>query len=161
MSIVVSDTGVLISLIHINKLFLIEEIFGKFFIAEAVWNELNNYDNPEFDKSKLATLKSKIRKISSKNYLSLVMDLGESESVILYDELNADFLLIDDNKARIVAELLSVKCIGTLGLLIKAKRKGLIAKLRPIFFDFSKYGRYFSTELVNQILEMEGEERLG
>ena len=63
----------------------------------------------------------------------MIMDFGESESVILYQELQADFLLIDDNKARIVAESLDVNCIGSIGLLIKAKQKGLITELKPIF----------------------------
>jgi hypothetical protein len=46
------------------------------------------------------------------------MDYGESESVILYQELNANYLLIDDQKARLMAESLGVNCIGSVGLLI-------------------------------------------
>ena len=34
--------------------------------------------------------------ISGFNELSFLMDYGESESVILYKEMDADFLLIDD-----------------------------------------------------------------
>ena len=60
------------------------------------------------------------------------MDYGESESVILYGELNADFLLIDDQKAREIAESLELNCIGTVGLLIKAKRLGMLPELKPI-----------------------------
>jgi uncharacterized protein len=115
MKVVVADTGVIISLIHINQLDLIEKIFVDYYIADAVWIELNNYDNPDFDKSQLKKLTSKVVQIHSKNHLSMVMDYGESESVILYEELNADYLLIDDNKARLVAESLNVNCIGTLG----------------------------------------------
>ncbi len=37
--------------------------------------------------------------------LSFLLDYGESESIILYNELQADFLLIDDKKARNIAEL--------------------------------------------------------
>jgi len=64
------------------------------------------------------------------------MDYGESESVILYKELNADFLLIDDKKARMIAENYNVNCIGTLGLLSIAKDKGLVTDLRSLFVDF-------------------------
>jgi len=39
------------------------------------------------------------------------MDYGESEPVILYGEIGADYLLIDDSKARKVAESLGVKCV--------------------------------------------------
>ncbi len=49
MKVVIADTGALISLIHIGQLDLIEDVFGDYYIAKAVWNELNNYDNPDFD----------------------------------------------------------------------------------------------------------------
>ncbi len=47
MKVVVADTGVIISLVHIGQLHLIEKIFGDFYITEAVWLELNRYDNPD------------------------------------------------------------------------------------------------------------------
>ena len=85
------------------------------------------------------------------------MDQGESESVILYKELNADFLLIDDKKARKIAENFDIKCIGTLGILSVAKDKGLIDDLRPIFKTFLQNDRYYSIELLNKLLERHNE----
>lgn len=160
MKVVIADTGVIISLIHINQLALIEKIFDEIYIAEAVWIELNNYDNPSFNKLKLEELKSKVVKIQSRNRLSMVMDYGESESVILYDEMNADYLLIDDNKARLIAESLNVNCIGTLGILLKAKQEGFIKELRPLFENLLSVGRYFSLRLLNNILDRFGEDEL-
>ncbi|MFV0553633.1 MAG: DUF3368 domain-containing protein [Mangrovibacterium sp.] len=160
MKVVVADTGAIISLIHIGQIELIEKIFGDFYIAKAVWIELNNYDNPFFDRSMLERLKPRVKEIQSKNRLSLIMDYGESESAILYDEINADYLLIDDNKARIVAESLEINCIGTLGLLLKANQKGLIAELKPIFEELMKVGRFFSRKLLNAILAQLGEDSL-
>lgn len=152
MKVVIADTGALISLIHLDKIDLIEKVFGDFFIAKAVWEELNDYDNPDFDRTVLLKLESKIKQINSRNHLLMVMDYGESESVILYEELHADYLLIDDNKARVVAESLNVNCIGTLGLLIKAKQKGLIKELKPLFEKLIVAGRYFSKNLLNDLL---------
>ena len=40
---------------------------------------------------------------------------------------------IDDKKARIIAESLQAKCIGTLGILVVAKNKKIITELRPLF----------------------------
>ena len=85
------------------------------------------------------------------------MDYGELESVILYEEINADFLLIDDNKARLIAESLNVNCIGTLGLLLRAKQKGFISDLKPLFKTLLSSGRYFSLKLLNEILINNGE----
>ena len=57
MKVVVADSGALISLGHISQIDLIEKVFGEFYIAHAVWKELNEYENPEFDKGVLKDLK--------------------------------------------------------------------------------------------------------
>lgn len=96
-------------------------------------------------------------KIKGFNELTFVMDYGESESVILYKELNADFLLIDDKKARKIAENFDIKCIGTLAILSLAKDKGLINELRPLFKTFLENNRYYSIKLLNKLLEKHNE----
>jgi hypothetical protein len=85
------------------------------------------------------------------------MDYGESESVILYKELKANFLLIDDKKARNIAENLNVECIGTLGILSAAKDKGLISELKSVFEKFITNKRFYSIDLLNSILTQKGE----
>ena len=94
------------------------------------------------------------------NELTFVMDYGESESIILYKELEADFLLIDDKKARSIAENFGINCIGTIGLLPIAKDKGLIESLRPLFEMFLQNHRYYSIELLNSILHQKGEDTM-
>jgi len=137
MKIVIADTGVLISLGIVEKIEVINKLFDEFYIPQAVWEELKKYENPDFPEKYKTLLKKHILQIKSNNQLSLLMDYGESESVILYQELNANYLLIDDQKARHMAESLGVNCIGSAGLLILAKQKGLIQNLRSIL----KYGR--------------------
>ncbi len=60
MKVVIYDSGALISLGHVSQINLIEKIFGDFYIAQAVWKELNDYENHEFDKSVLKDLKMKV-----------------------------------------------------------------------------------------------------
>ena len=156
MKIVVADTGALISLGLVGQLDQIANVFGEVYIASAVWKEIQDYTNPDFD-SVLSQLESRVISIQSKNYLSVIMDYGESESVILYEELKADYLLIDDSKARKIAESLDVNCIGSIGLLIRAKQKGLISELKPIFEEWLENERYFSMTLLNSILKQIGE----
>ena len=160
MKIVIADTGALISLGHTHQIGLIEKVFGEFYMAEAVWEELNRYENPQFDKSVLLDLHSRVLSIEKVNHLSKILDYGESESVILYQEINADFLLIDDGKARSIAEAFGVNCIGSVGLLIKARQMGLVEKLRPTFVNWVNSGRYLSKKLLDKILEDMSEEPL-
>lgn len=157
MKVVVADTGALISLGLVGQIDLIEKVFGDFYIAGAVWEELQAYENPEFGEHLLSQLKKRVIRIQSRNYLSVVMDYGESESVILYEELHADYLLIDDNKARFIAESFDINCIGSIGLLVKAKQKGLINSLKPVFEKWLDHERYFSKKLLNKILLQTGE----
>ncbi len=161
MAIVVADTGALISLGLIDHIDLIEQIFGDFFIANAVWEDLIKYEISFLESNLIALLEKHVVIIKSSNYLSAIMDYGESESVILYKELKADFFLVDDNKARLIAESLNVNCIGSIGLLIKAKEKGIIDNLRPYFQKWIDKKRYFSVKQLNQILEKFGENQIG
>ena len=160
MKLVIADTGALISLGLAGHIDLIEKVFGDYFIAYAVWEELQEYSNPEFEKDFLYHLEKRVIKIKSRNHLSVIMDYGESESIILYEELKAGYLLIDDNKARIIAESFDINCIGSIGLLIMAKQKGLIKDLRSIFENWIKNKRYFSIRLLNKILTQNSEEPL-
>ena len=158
MKVVVADTGALISLGLVGQIDLIERVFGSFYLANAVWEELQKYENPEFDRELLHHVQKRVINIKSKNYLSVIMDYGESESVILYEELGADYLLIDDNNARKIAESLKVNCIGSIGLLVKAKQKGFINALKPVFEKWLDNERYFSLRLLNEILTQTSEE---
>ena len=157
MKVVVADTGALISLGLTGHINLIEEVFGDFYLPRAVWDELQAYHNPEINKGAFSSLKKRVVEIKSKNYLSVIMDYGESESVILYEELRADYLLIDDQKARAIAESLNVDCIGSIGLLVKAKQKRLIDELKPIFEKWRGHQRHFSVKLLNNVLSQVGE----
>ena len=88
------------------------------------------------------------------------MDCGESEAVILYEEINADYLLIDDKKARNIAENFDMQCIGTVGILSIAKSKKIIDELRPLFEIFLQNKRYYSVKLLNAILSKHNESQL-
>lgn len=155
--IVIADAGPIFSLAIIDKLELLNHIFDEIKIPKAVWEEITLDKSTEFYQKIESFFKSRIANIKGFNELTFVMDYGESESVILYRELDADFLLIDDKKARNIAENFKINCIGTLGILSTAKDKGLIKELRPIFKTFLENDRYYSLKLMNIILERHDE----
>lgn len=63
--------------------------------------------------------------------LRLLVDPGESEAIVLAYEKGLRIIL-NDRKAREVAQRLGVPVTGTVGLLIKAKQEGVIAAVRPL-----------------------------
>ena len=157
---VIADSGPIFSLALIDRLDILNALFDDVKIPQAVWNEIT-YDTSKPDYSIIYDFfKDKTCQITGLNELTFVMDSGESESVILYKELNADFLLIDDRKSRKIAESMNINCIGLIGLLSIAKDKGLIERLKPLFEKFFTNKRYYSKELLNAILQTKGEEIL-
>lgn len=63
--------------------------------------------------------------------LSILLDPGEAEAIALATGLPDCTVLLDDAQARRVAERFGVNRIGTLGILRKAKKSGLIAEIKP------------------------------
>ncbi|MGM0479370.1 MAG: DUF3368 domain-containing protein [Bacteroidota bacterium] len=154
---VIADAGPIFSLAIIDKLELLNQLFNEIKISKGVWEEITLDKSTEFYYNIEQFFKPKVSNIKGFNELTFVMDYGESESLILYKELNADFLLIDDKKARKIAENFEINCIGTLGVLSVAKDKGLINDLRPIFKTFLENNRYYSIKLLNKLLEKHNE----
>lgn len=59
--------------------------------------------------------------------MSLVLDPGETEAIALAVEIGADLLLIDERKGRREAKLLGLRTTGLLGVLLEAKKAGLLS----------------------------------
>jgi predicted nucleic acid-binding protein len=157
--IVVSDTGPLISLAVINQLDLLEKIFEKVIIPEAVWDEL--LDQIEtFNIPQVSRFQANVIPLKQKDIFLDGIDLGETEAILLYEESHADQLLIDDKFARTEAESRNISCLGTLAVLVKAKEQKYISNLKPFFLQFLAKKRYYSKTLLNAVLSACNEDPL-
>jgi predicted nucleic acid-binding protein len=102
--IVISDAAPIFSLVLLDQLHLLTHFFDDVFIPNAVWEEVSRDQSKDDHVAVVDFFESRVRSINEVNQLQFVMDYGESEAVLLYQEMNADFLLIDDKKARTYAE---------------------------------------------------------
>jgi predicted nucleic acid-binding protein len=80
------------------------------------------------------------------------LDLGESEAIALAEEMGADQLLIDEKAARRVAMTRNLPLIGTMGVLLLAKRQGEIENIKNILDQMQRQGTRISDRLYQQVL---------
>lgn len=86
------------------------------------------------------------------------VDRGEAEAIALAEELHADHLLIDERKGRRLARQRGVPVLGLLGVVLLAKRQGLIMSARSLLDDLDQTaGVYLTDELKNTALKKVGE----
>jgi uncharacterized protein len=82
---------------------------------------------------------------------------GESESLSLAIELDADLILLDDKAARRLASSIGLPIIGTLGLLLRAKGAGLIPEIRPKLDSLRELPFHIAPRLYQAVLREAGE----
>jgi predicted nucleic acid-binding protein len=82
----------------------------------------------------------------------------EAEAIALAEELHADHLLIDERKGRRLAQQHGVPVVGLLGVVLLARRAGLIPSARALLEELDhEAGIYLSGELKAAALKTVGE----
>lgn len=158
--IVVSDTTPLITLLKVQHLDLLEKYFGEVQIPAAVFNELtcdNRFTKEAEQIRNCSFIKVvEIVNIKSVDLLRRVtgLDLGESEAIILSDEMQADLLLMDEARGRDVAEQMGLKIMGTIGLLMSSYQSGIISAddIRQCIEIIRSSGRHIGERYLQMLL---------
>lgn len=134
--IVVSDTSPIINLARLGYLELLPALYSKVILPQAVFEEITiRGAGQPGAKEILAATWVEIRHCSNLGLIKSLrskLDAGESEAIALSVELNADWLLIDEQNGRAEAMKFSLRVIGLLGILVEAKRKNLLLKVTPL-----------------------------
>lgn len=138
------DTSVLIALERINILDVLCSIYSHIILPEAVVSE---FGTPSLDCYSSEKVKSPMVRL-------LVLDLnlgrGEAESIALASESGLR-LVLDDLKARKVAENLGLKVTGTIGILLKAESLALIDSSYDKAKELRDKGFYISDQLLDDL----------
>jgi len=77
----------------------------------------------------------KTRRVKDNTQVSFLLgslEKGEAEALVLARELEADLILLDEEKARKSAVIAGFEIMGLLGLFMLAKNLGLIDEVRPL-----------------------------
>jgi len=154
--ILIADSSALIALAVVDKLNILESLFGEVYVPRAVYDEVSLQSKGESEKLALYC-NDKVIDITSKVNLNITLGSGESEAIMLYKEKNADFLLCDDKKAKKFAQNFGVNVIGSLGILLKAKEKKLIVEIHPLIEKLRVSKIFIDDKTFALVLKMAGE----
>ncbi len=136
------DTSSLILLNKINALNLLNKIYGNIYITSFIKSE---FDEP-------LPVWVIVEPFTS---LENNFNLGIGESSIITNAIKYKaFLIIDDLKARKVAETLNLKFTVCIGILIIAKEKGLIISVRFYLEKIQQTNFRISMQLIKNALEL-------
>ena len=145
---VVTDSTCLIGLERIGHLDILPALFEPILVPPEVQHEFGTLfpwltvETPT-DQALVAALK-------------MLVDDGEAEAIALAHEQGRRIIL-DDRRARSVARNLEITIIGTVGILVRAKRLGMITSLKALLGELEAYEFYLSEGLRAEALRLVNE----
>lgn len=149
---VVSDAGPLIAFAGIRRLELLERTYGLVAIPENVAHEIRP-SIPEIPSWIVVEREQKMSDIPIRHTL----DAGERAAIDLALALAADLLLIDDLKGREAALDVGLEITGSVGVVVAAKRLGLITIALPVIDQLRDSGLFLSDRVYQAVLANIGE----
>jgi len=78
--------------------------------------------------------------------------------IVLAKEKEINCVMIDEKVARMQARVLGLNVIGTLGLLLKAKKIGLLSSIKPTINRLLNSGIWIREDIARGVLKEAGEE---
>lgn len=159
--IVVSDTTPLISLLKIDRIGLLEKLFGQVLIPQAVFDELTADERFKLEADQIRRKQFiKVKAVKNSESVSILkratgLDQGESEAIILTDEQNADVLLMDEAKGRTISFQMGFKIMGTIGILMAAYEEDELTadEVRKCVEGLQRAGRHISHKHYQMLLD--------
>jgi predicted nucleic acid-binding protein len=137
---IISDTSCLIILTNIGELNLLREVYGQIATTPEIAAEFGE-TLPQW--VEIVAAADKYRQ----QLLEMQIDRGESSAIALALETPNSVIILDDYKARKIAERLGLVYTGTIGVIIKAKFKGIIPAVKPLLEKIKRTDFRLSAEI--------------
>jgi len=162
---VVSNTSPLIALSMIEQFPLLFRLFQKVYVPKAVYREMiESKSVHEYGKKELqdAVNRNEVTIYTVQNAMLVEqlygkMHRGGLEVIVAAKELSLELLLIDERTARNFAEMNLLTPIGTIGLLVAAKKRGFIDALKPYLDLLMERGFRINRDIYISLLRTVGE----
>ena len=160
--VIISDTTTLSNLLVVGKTHLLRNLYQEITIPPAVRDELLAF----------TAMRSAVNDFLGETWvhvdaptdtmllklLGVSLDGGEAEAIALAVERKADLLIVDEQAARKAAQQRGLRIIGLLGILLEAKRDGLIDSVQEVINELVlKAGFWVNPALKREVLNEAGE----
>jgi hypothetical protein len=148
-----SNSSPLIGLERIGQLDLLERLFSTVSIPSAVLKELGPH-------TILPTwcVHSPLQHAIPRSLLVAHLGAGETEAIALAIELGPVEVLLDDKQARALAQANGLRVVGVIGLLLRAKKGGLLPVVKPLLDLLVQTQFHISRQPYEHALRLAGEQ---
>jgi hypothetical protein len=161
---IVADSGPLIVLTRAGLLKIVSEIAGDILVPEAVFFECTHEARKPGAAAIVEALKGGLFSVADEAAVGALPALqkaanlgaGEMSAIALAIDRNCP-VLMDERLGRNVASRYGLTVIGSVGILLAAKRRNLIAAIAPILSEWGRWGYFLSPSLVETALSAAGE----
>ena len=137
---IISDTSCFITLSNIGELNLLRLLYSKIVTTPEIVQEFGE-SLPDWVEVIPVSDKAK------QKLLEIQVDRGEASAIALALESENPILIIDDYKARKLANSLKINHTGTIGVIIAAKQKGIISSIKPLLNKIKETNFRISADL--------------
>lgn len=154
---IICNATPLINFAAINRLDILQAVFGKVIIPQAVYKETTDSDFANSQTIIQATNSDWLQVCSltlEMNNPLPELDAGEREVIALALERREHRVLLDEKRARQVAQDMGLQVIGTIGTLLLAKNKQVIPRVAPLLDAMIDIARYWvNKSLYEEVLQ--------
>ena len=156
----VLNASPIISLCNIEKASLLIELCDELLIPKGVAEEINR--GTEDDSAKIWLQQfggSYIKDVGPIEAVIRAWDLGQGETeVINWVFTNSGWTaILDDRAARNCVQSLNRRVLGTIGIILIAKKEQKIEAVSPLLNQLDQIGFRISRDLINEALVLSGE----
>jgi len=159
---IVSNTTPISNFLHLGQMEILKTIFKELHVPMAVHSEIEAYFSGDDQWQKCLDegfiIRTEIQTSPKIKELMIHLHMGEAEALCLCIENNAKLCLLDDKDARIIARLNNIPISGTLGVLMKAKKMGIIESVKDLMDRLRTDHHYWINDaMYNKVLSLSNE----
>ncbi|MGB3916864.1 MAG: DUF3368 domain-containing protein [Thiothrix litoralis] len=157
---IVINASPLITLFRSQLHGLLPQLFETIYVPDAVWHEVVAGGANDAATRLLPTVSWAVRLPPCEVPLDIQRwNLGAGESAVLHHArtLQVDRALLDDAAARRCAKSIGVAMTGTCGVVVLAKRRGILLQAEPALRQLQAAGLWLAEDLISALLREAGE----